>query len=149
MGAGVDSLFRQVSSDEEGGPGARTDSRDLRREYTAAGYNYVWNKAGFDALTSRQPASARVCSSGGHMEYEFDRPTDLGGEPSIAEMTVKAIQLLQQNRRRGSEGYFLMVEGGRIDHAHHEGNALSRTDRHPGAGRGHRGGRAWSICARR
>jgi alkaline phosphatase len=34
-------------------------------------------------------------------------------------MTAKAIQMLQQNRK----GYFLMVEGGRIDHAHHAGNA--------------------------
>ena len=29
------------------------------------------------------------------MEYEYDRPTDLGGEPSLAEMTVKAIELLE------------------------------------------------------
>jgi alkaline phosphatase len=56
------------------------------------------------------------------MEYEADRPSDLGGEPSIVEMTVKAIQLLSSGQR-GSDGYFLMVESGRIDHAHHEGNA--------------------------
>jgi alkaline phosphatase len=34
-------------------------------------------------------------------------------------MTTKAIEMLQQNRK----GFFLMVEGGRIDHAHHAGNA--------------------------
>ena len=34
-------------------------------------------------------------------------------------MTQKAVQILQKNRK----GYFLMVEGGRIDHAHHAGNA--------------------------
>jgi alkaline phosphatase len=38
-------------------------------------------------------------------------------------MTIKAIDLLR--RGNGSHrGYFLMVESGRIDHAHHEGNAF-------------------------
>jgi alkaline phosphatase len=35
-------------------------------------------------------------------------------------MTAKAIDILSQNRN----GYFLMVEAGRIDHAHHNGNAF-------------------------
>jgi alkaline phosphatase len=38
-------------------------------------------------------------------------------------MTVKAIELLQAATRRRSGGYFLHVEAGRIDHAHHAGNA--------------------------
>ena len=44
---------------------------------------------------------------------------DAAGEPSIAEMTAKAIEILSKNPR----GYYLMVEAGRIDHAHHAGNA--------------------------
>ena len=63
------------------------------------------------------------------MEYEYDRPSDAGGEPSVTDMTLKAIELLSAGNRKGSRGgpdrgYFLMVEGGRIDHAHHEGNAF-------------------------
>ena len=63
------------------------------------------------------------------MEWEYDRATDAGGEPSLSEMTVKAIDLLKRGQRRQGgwsrdNGYFLMVEGGRIDHAHHDGNAL-------------------------
>jgi len=53
------------------------------------------------------------------MEYEADRAQDTGGEPALAEMTAKAIDILARNPR----GYFLMVEAGRIDHAHHAGNA--------------------------
>merc|ERR1719259_983902 len=34
-------------------------------------------------------------------------------------MTEKAIQILRKNEK----GYFLLVEGGRIDHAHHNSNA--------------------------
>jgi alkaline phosphatase len=122
MGGGRRFFVPSSEIDEEGGTGGRTDGRDLRAAYQAAGYTYVWNSAGFNAL---QPSSLPVLGlfERGHMEYEADRATDLGGEPSIAEMTVKTIQLLQQNSRRGSDGYFLMVEAGRIDHAHHEGNA--------------------------
>jgi alkaline phosphatase len=122
MGGGRRFFVPTATIDEEGGTGGRTDGRDLRSAFQAAGYTYVWNKAGFNALTpSSLPALGLF--ERGHMEYEADRVSDLGGEPSLAEMTVKSIHLLEQNRRRGADGYFLMVEAGRIDHAHHEGNA--------------------------
>ena len=38
------------------------------------------------------------------MEFEADRATDRGGEPSLTEMTVKSIQLLEQASRLGGEG---------------------------------------------
>lgn len=122
MGGGRRFFVPSGVIDEEGGSGSRTDGRNLRAEFQAAGYTYVWNTAGFNAL---KPSSLPMLGlfERGHMEYEFDRPTDLGGEPSVAEMTVKSIELLEQSSRSGSGGYFLMVEGGRIDHAHHEGNA--------------------------
>ena len=42
-----------------------------------------------------------------HMQYEVDRASDTAGEPSIAEMTEKAIKILKKNPK----GYFLFVEG--------------------------------------
>jgi alkaline phosphatase len=56
----------------------------------------------------------------GHMQYEADRLEDTGGEPSLAQMTQLAIEILKRN----SDGYFLLVEGGRIDHGHHANNAF-------------------------
>jgi alkaline phosphatase len=120
MGGGRRFFLSSTTVDEEGVRGARTDSRDLRAEFRNAGYKYVWNKAGFDAVQSL-PVLGLFESS--HMEYEHDRPSDLGGEPSLRDMTVKAIQLMEKATRRGNEGYFLHVEAGRIDHAHHAGNA--------------------------
>lgn len=54
-----------------------------------------------------------------HMMYEHDRQTEEANEPSIADMTRFAIENLSRDR----DGFFLMVEGGRVDHAHHAGNA--------------------------
>lgn len=120
MGGGRRFFVPTTVTDEEGVRGARTDGRNLRAEFQAAGYNYVWNTAGFNSVKSL-PLLGLFESS--HMEYEYDRPSDLGGEPSLKDMTVKAIQLLDAATRRRSSGYFLHVEGGRIDHAHHAGNA--------------------------
>ena len=52
-----------------------------------------------------------------HMAYDLDR--DASKEPSLAEMTGKAIDALSAKKK----GFFLMVEGGRIDHALHATNA--------------------------
>ena len=52
------------------------------------------------------------------MKWEADRGNDGKGEPSLAEMTDVALDFLENDK-----GFFLMVEGGRIDHGHHAGNA--------------------------
>ena len=44
------------------------------------------------------------------MKFEVDRLNDTAGEPSLKEMTEKALQILQKN----PSGYFLLVEGGKI-----------------------------------
>lgn len=41
------------------------------------------------------------------MQFEVNRNTSDMGEPSLAEMTTKAIQILKKN----NNGFFLMVEG--------------------------------------
>ncbi|XP_040570997.1 alkaline phosphatase-like [Lepeophtheirus salmonis] len=53
-----------------------------------------------------------------HMEY-VSAEKDSNSQPSISEMTESALKILQKN----PEGFFLMVEGAKIDKGHHEGKA--------------------------
>ncbi len=80
---------------------------------------YVWNQAGFAAFVPEAGRQIMGLFEPSHMQFEADRSQDPGGEPSLAAMTELAIKQLQTNEK----GYFLLVEGGRIDHAHHFGNA--------------------------
>lgn len=101
--------------------GRRKDKRDLTAEWTAKSNNnvYVFDKAGFDKVDIASGAKILGLFEMSHMEYEADRAKDAAGEPSLAEMTAKALDRLAQDE----DGFVLMIEGGRIDHAHHAGNA--------------------------
>jgi alkaline phosphatase len=99
--------------------GERLDGRDLIAEWQQRhpGATFAWNKQQFDAAPSDKPLLALFEPD--HMQFEHDRARDPAGEPSLAEMTRAAIARLSRN----PNGYVLLVEGGRIDHAHHYGNA--------------------------
>jgi alkaline phosphatase len=111
-----------ITEPEYGAKGKRKDGRDLTAEWTAKHSNakYVWNQAQFDAIDPNTTDHLLGLFENSHVHYEADRVAhDKAGEPSLTQMTTKAIEILKKNRN----GYFLMVEGGRIDHAHHSGNA--------------------------
>ncbi|GAB2512597.1 alkaline phosphatase [Lysobacter humi (ex Lee et al. 2017)] len=99
--------------------GLRTDGRDLVQEWRAKhpSGQYVWNAKQLEQAPLDAPLLALFEPS--HMRYEHDRAKDPAGEPDLAAMTRAAIARLSRN----PNGYVLLVEGGRIDHAHHEGNA--------------------------
>lgn len=104
--------------------GLRLDGRDLVAEWKQAhpGGAYVWNTGQLRAAKDA-PALLGLFEPD-HMQFDHDRDRTPGGEPSLAEMTTTAIQTLA----RTPQGFALMVEGGRIDHAHHSGNAFRALD---------------------
>jgi alkaline phosphatase len=128
MGGGRRNFLPTTGSDPEfpDQHGARRDGRDLvaewRRRY--ADGNYAWNAGQLAQLEAAQAHRVLALFEPDHMNYEHDRGRDPGGEPSLAEMTAAAIKLLRGNDR----GYVLMVEGGRIDHGSHAGNAFRALD---------------------
>ena len=105
----------------EAATGTRLDSRHLANEWAARhpGGAWVWNQTQFDAIDPETATHVLGLFERGHMQYGHDRTNDGAGEPSLTEMTTKAIDILS----RHEQGYVLIVEAGRIDHGHHDGNA--------------------------
>ncbi len=101
--------------------GARADGRNLVSEWEAKSPEHVvvHDLGGLRASDFDRGAKVLGLFEPSHMNYELDRAQDRAGEPSLEEMTRTAIARLSQNE----SGYVLMVEGGRIDHAHHGSNA--------------------------
>jgi len=97
--------------------GKRSDGRDLTTEFKAKGYAYAGSASEFNAIDVSKTDRMVGLFTSSHMSYDLDR--DPAKEPSLTEMTTKAMDLLGKNKK----GYFLMVEGGRIDHALHETTA--------------------------
>jgi alkaline phosphatase len=123
MGGGRRHLLPRGEPDPEypDQAGQRGDGRNLIAEWQARNPDgvYAWNQAQFDAIDVASAGKILALFEPNHMHFEADREALGGDEPSLAEMTAVAIDRLSRN----DEGYFLMVEGGRIDHAHHAGNA--------------------------
>ncbi len=101
--------------------GTREDGRNLIREWLSQGGLYVMDQSGFDQLSDQDSRNVLGLFNASHMRFEADRHNDAAGEPSLTEMTLKAIDILEED----DDGFFLMVEAGRIDHAHHNNNAYN------------------------
>ncbi len=122
LGGGRAKFLPATAKDPEdkGATGARKDGRNLVKEWQRKFRGqFVFDQKGFEAADPARVTHLLGLFERSHMEFEADRKQDTAGEPSLAEMTTKAIRILSRNPK----GYFLMVEAGRIDHGHHAGNA--------------------------
>ena len=123
LGGGRSNFLPKTMADPEyaGQNGARGDGRDLTAEWRALGQGHVvvTDAKGFNGVDWNSDARVLGLFEPSHMQYDADRPGDGAAEPSVKEMTEAAITRLSRNPK----GYVLMVEGGRIDHALHAGNA--------------------------
>jgi alkaline phosphatase len=110
MGGGA-SFYLPV---EQGG--LRADGRNVIKEAAAAGYNLANTR---NELMESDELPLLALFTGSHMAYEIDRNPET--EPSIAEMTEKALSLLSKS----DKPFFIMIEAGRIDHAGHGNDAAA------------------------
>ena len=97
-----------------GGSNHFLDSQVVQME--SNGYNIVRN---ITELENINTGKVFGLFAGSHLPYEIDR--DRNVIPSLAEMTEKSLELLSQNPK----GFFLLVEGGRIDHGAHSNNKVN------------------------
>lgn len=101
------------------GVSLRSDDRNLVEEASARGYAVVSDR---DSLRDGARAGKKLLGlfAASTLPYVLDRRSEgLNGVPSLAELTVAALEVLRENER----GFFLMVEGGQIDYAAHDNDA--------------------------
>uniref|UniRef100_A0A8C5G403 Alkaline phosphatase n=1 Tax=Gouania willdenowi TaxID=441366 RepID=A0A8C5G403_GOUWI len=126
MGGGRKFMFPKNQSDVEypdvlKHSGTRKDERNLVQEWKdkmkdKKGY-YVWNKKQLLSLNPNNVDYLLGLFEPSDLTYDLERNTDT--DPSLTEMVDVAIKILRKN----PSGFYLLVEGGRIDHGHHEGKA--------------------------
>ncbi|XP_062987863.1 intestinal-type alkaline phosphatase 1-like [Elgaria multicarinata webbii] len=100
--------------------GIRKDSQDLIAKWlnSSSGTKYVWNRTALlEAADDPKVSRLMGLFEPGDMKYELNRNNLT--DPSLAEMMEAAIKILSRNPK----GFYLFVEGGKIDFGHHDGIA--------------------------
>lgn len=93
----------------------RKDKEDLIGEIKSLGYDYVTTRDQLEKSNSNKLWGMFAETS---MAYDIDRDSSV--EPSLKEMTSKALSILEKNNK----GFFLMVEGSQPDWAGHANNPV-------------------------
>lgn len=96
------------------GVGKRLDGRDLIAEWKAKGGTYVDTGTALAAIPKTTRKLLGLFAPGNMMRETTRQATETDA-PRLVAMTTKAIEILSQEKN----GYFLVVEGGLIDKAHH------------------------------
>ena len=126
LGGGRQNFLPVGVAGADGAGGSRRDGVDLTARVTANGGDCVGTRAELDALMADTASWGTRPVLGlfepSHMDYEYDRrDTDIhatADDPALWELTKAAIDYLE--KASGDEGYYLMIEGGRVDHSHHD-----------------------------
>ncbi|XP_004923692.2 membrane-bound alkaline phosphatase-like [Bombyx mandarina] len=127
LGGGRHNFYPKNEIDPEGYSGYRSDGVNLAREWLIKKKSqgrtpkYLYNRNDLLNLKVNEYDSLLGLFSPDHMPYHLEAD---GDDPTLTEMTRKAIEMLSKNKN----GFFLFVEGGRIDTAHHETKARKALD---------------------
>ncbi|WP_400195002.1 alkaline phosphatase [Lysinibacillus telephonicus] len=95
----------------------RKDGENLLTTIEEKGYDFVSDREELLSTNSNKIWGSFAPSA---LAYDFDRPSTNPDEPTLAEMTDKAIQTLSKDK----DGFFLMVEGSKIDWAAHANDPI-------------------------
>lgn len=124
MGGGTVKFLPNSTTDVYGNKGQRLDGRNLIEEWQQSkpgNARVLFNRTDLLNADPQNTDFLLGLFNSSHLAYHLDDSVDT---PTLAEMTASAIKVLS----RDTNGYFLFVEGGRIDHAHHETKARKALD---------------------
>ncbi|KAI5963593.1 uncharacterized protein KGF55_002473 [Candida pseudojiufengensis] len=106
--------------------GCRVDNRNLLKETKKKGWSYVGNREEFDNLNGGKNVTFPLLGllADGDIPYDIDR--DEKDYPSLAEQVKVALTALSEATKDSDQGFFLLIEGSRIDHAGHHNDPASQ-----------------------
>ncbi|RHZ74902.1 hypothetical protein CDV55_107816 [Aspergillus turcosus] len=99
----------------------RADDRDLVSVAKEKGFSYLDDRKGFDSLNGGSEAKLPLLGLFAEKDipFEIDRRNQNDVYPSLEEMARTALKILSDATADSEQGFFLMIEGSRIDHAGH------------------------------
>ncbi|OAA67059.1 alkaline phosphatase [Niveomyces insectorum RCEF 264] len=99
----------------------RQDGVDVAAAARNRGWTYLDSRAGFDALRAGTNVTLPTLGlfAPGNFPFELDRRSMADVYPSLSEMATTALRALEAATKDADKGFFLMIEGSRIDHAAH------------------------------
>lgn len=106
--------------------GCRSDNRNLVDEAKANNWSYVGDRKSFDQLNSGENVTLPLLGllANGDIPYDIDRnPKEY---PSLAEQVKVALKALSKATEDSDKGFFLLIEGSRIDHAGHHNDPAAQ-----------------------
>ena len=106
----------------------RRDDKNVLLMASNKGFTYVADRAGFDGLNHGSPVKLPLLGlfAGEDIPYEVDRRNMEDVYPSLDEMAQTALKALSEATKDSEKGFFLMIEGSRIDHAGHGNDPVAQ-----------------------
>lgn len=119
--------FLNRTLSEHGNRGYREDGKNLLEDWKQMNPSrvYVNNREDLMKVDPKTVSEVLGLFDSSHCTYNLNVKRDGLERPSLKEMTERAIDILRENK---NDGFFLFVEGGRIDHGHHETRAKYALD---------------------
>lgn len=106
--------------------GCRGDDRNLVDEAQLRGWSYAGDRKAFDALDEGRNVKLPLLSLLAPTDIPFDIDRDEKVHPSLAEQVKVALTSLSSATRKSKKGFFLLIEGSRIDHAGHQNDPAAQ-----------------------
>lgn len=102
-----------------GEAGSKRKEGDMVAKLQSRGYKTFIGEDSAKGFMDHKPAKGEkvfAALTSSHLPYEIDRMNTKEHLPSLADLTAKGIEVLED---KSEEGFFMVIEGGRVDHASH------------------------------
>lgn len=107
---------------------SRDDDKDITELAKSKGYRYISTRKEFDDLDHGKNLDLPFLGlfAEEDIPYEVDRRNENEVYPALDEMATTALKALSRATRDSDKGFFIMIEGSRIDHAGHANDPVAQ-----------------------